>query len=328
MNVGRFIKDGFQKLKTRIYFVVPFHNYLINPVRHKKISGLYIPKVIYMEVTNQCNARCYMCPHEKMQRERGYMPWHIFQRIVDESKEFEGRGLNFILHKDGEPLLDPLLFKRINYIKAELKRSKVHFNTNAMLLNKSNIINILNSSLDSITFSIDGASRETYEKIRIGLKYDTVIENVNNFLKKKSELKKDIHVTMQMVVDRTNMHEVEEYERLWGDKADRIFCKDMHNFLVQKTSVYGDSLSDKQVRRCMMPFLAMLFFWNGKVGLCCWDYDNTLELGNIENESLLDIYNNKEFTKIRKAMRGKDCKQVKPCNICSQIYGNDGPPWQ
>jgi MoaA/NifB/PqqE/SkfB family radical SAM enzyme len=238
--------------------------------------------------------------------------------------EFEGSGINFFLHKDGEPLMDPLLFKRINYIKKIMKKSTVHFNTNASLLNDSNIKKILDSPLDSITFSVDGASITSFEHIRKGLDYKIVKRNIENFFEKKKSSGKKIDVIMQMVVDQSNIHEMSEYRKLWRDKADKIFFKTMHNFLVQKTSIHGSELSDKQLDRCKMPFVVMLFYWNGDAALCCWDYDHFVDLGNIKDDSLLKIYNSSKYQEIREAMRRKDCKKIKPCNICSQIYGRDG----
>ncbi|MFC1633822.1 radical SAM/SPASM domain-containing protein [Planctomycetota bacterium] len=323
--VSNMMRRKLRRLKSEVYFALPFRNYMINAFKHAQISGLYVPKVIYIEVTNQCNAKCYMCPHENMKRGRGHMPWHIFKKIIDESRQFEGRGLKFILHKDGEPLMDPLLFKRIAYIKEVMKKSAVHFNTNAMLLDGDHISHILRSPLDSITFSVDGASAETYERIRRGLKYDVVRSNVDNFFRKKKQSKSRIHVIMQMVVNEHNMHERAEYEKLWSGKADEIAFKNMHNFLVQKTSIHGSGLSKKQLTRCLMPFLIMTFYWNGDVALCCWDYDNMTQLGNIEKDSLLRIFNNTTFRQIRDAMRRMDCKAIKPCNICSQIFGMDSP---
>lgn len=320
------IKQRLKGLKASVYFAsVPFCNYITNPLRHRQFNSLFIPSLIYIEITNYCNAKCIMCPHEKMKRERGHMPWYIFKKIVDECVQFEGSGLRFVLHKDGEPLMDPLLFKRIDYIKKTLKKSTVHFNTNASLLNDRNVSKILNSPLDSITFSVDGASKRTYERIRKGLKYEIVTSNIESFFEKRKSTSKRPHVIMQMVVDKNNMHETTKYKDLWGNKADEVLFKSMHNFLVQKTSIHGNRLSEKQLRRCKMPFREMLFYWNGEVGLCCWDYDHFVALGNIKNESLLKIYNSSKFAEIRKAMRRKDCNKIKPCNICSQIYGMDGP---
>ena len=130
---------------------------------------------------------------------------------------------------------------------------------------------------------------------------------------------------MQMVVNNDNKHETSKYRKLWGNKVDRVFCKEMHDFLVQKTSIRGGVTSKKQLSRCLMPFSTMLFFWTGEVGLCCWDYDNLIKLGHIETDSLINIYSNEKFDKIRIAMRKKQCESIYPCNACAQIYGYDGP---
>ncbi|MFQ5862894.1 MAG: radical SAM protein, partial [Candidatus Brocadiales bacterium] len=159
-----FIEQGKSYLKT-----LPFVNAFVNLLGHSKIGNYYIPKVFYIETTNHCNARCYMCPHDKMKREKGFMSWELFKKIIDECKTFEGKGLTFYLHKDGEPLLDPLLIRRVEYIKRNLKNSRVGMNSNAMLLNRKRAMEILNSPIDFMTFSVDGASKEQYEKIRIGL---------------------------------------------------------------------------------------------------------------------------------------------------------------
>lgn len=54
-----------------------------------------------------------------------------------------------------------------------------------MLLTEDKAEEILNSRLDSVTFSVDGASSGTYENIRIGLKYETIKKNILSFFEKK-----------------------------------------------------------------------------------------------------------------------------------------------
>lgn len=194
---------------------LPFVNILINSLRCKKISTHYIPKIFYIETTNYCNARCYMCPHSTMKREKGTMSWDLFEKIINECVTFQGKGLIFFLHKDGEPLLDPLLFKRVKHLKESLRYSKVGFNSNAMLLSEKMSMDILTAPIDFITFSVDGASKEQYEKIRIGLRYEVVERNLNTFFELKHKLgKKTPHVTMQMVVSENNKHEINRYKEL------------------------------------------------------------------------------------------------------------------
>jgi MoaA/NifB/PqqE/SkfB family radical SAM enzyme len=39
--------------------------------------------------------------------------------------------------------------------------------------------------VDRISFSVDGTTKETYERIRIGAKFEDVIENIINLLREK-----------------------------------------------------------------------------------------------------------------------------------------------
>lgn len=283
----------------------------------------HVPKAIFLETTNFCNAKCRMCPHIKIKREKGYMDWDLFKKVIDEAKSFEGEGLNIYLHKDGEPLLDALLFKRIKYIKQQLSKSKVYFHSNAMLLDEEKAKQLLDSGIDGVSFSVDGASEEGYEKIRAGLKYDIVKNNLEHFFEMRRRHTDRIEVTMQMVVCAENKQDINKYRRLWLDKADIVYFKARHSFLDTGPSLKTNTLKNRQLAFCEQPYDDMFIYWNGDVGLCCWDYDNLANLGNIREGELLSVYNNDRFNMIRAAMNNMDCSLITPCNVCAAIYGSD-----
>ena len=87
--------------------------------------------------------------------------------------------------------------------------------------------------------------------------------------------------------------------------------------------MHGAELSETQLHRCIYPFNTMIIYSNGEVGLCCWDYDNEVKLGNIQKRSLLEVYNSEQFMKFRQAQIRMDCKDIELCSGCSQIYGRD-----
>lgn len=291
----------------------------------KKIEKkeLFVPKTIHIEVTNFCNAACVMCPHGKMKRGQGYMSWKLFKKIVEECKAFEGEGIRFFLHNIGEPLLDPSFFEKVKYIKENLLRSTVTFNSNAMLLDENKSRQLLNSGADKVIFSVDGASQETYERIREGLKYDRVKNNLDRFFELKKNSLSKIKVTLQMVVCEDNKSEIEKYKNQWSGKSDAVVFKPAHNFLDAGKSIKTKKLSKKQLHFCCYPFDMMTIYWNGVVGLCCWDYDNFCSFGNIENEKIIDVYNNASFERIREAMHERNAETITPCNRCSRIFGQD-----
>jgi MoaA/NifB/PqqE/SkfB family radical SAM enzyme len=284
----------------------------------------YLPEKIYIEVTNFCDADCICCPHGRMRRPRGYMSWELFKKIIDECRFFYINTLKTIyLHKDGEPLLDPLLFERIKYIKSYLPNARIQINSNANALGEDKALQLLNSRIDGIVFSVNGASKNTFEKITSGVNYDTIKHNLDIFFKIKKNIPNQTHVTMQMLISRDNKHEIDEYQRLWLGKPDRIYFKPMHNFLDMKTSIKTLKLNRKQVKFCTDPFKIQVIYWNGNVGLCCWDYDNFVQLGNVREDTLYNVYNNENFETVRRAMCKKGYSRINPCNRCSVIYGED-----
>lgn len=282
----------------------------------------FLPTDIYLEVSNLCNATCYMCPYKDLKRKRGFMNWELFKEIINNCTDIQGKGIEFYLHNFGEPLLDTLLVERIKYIKNKCQKSKVNFSTNAALLTKEKSEEIIKAGLDCMVISLDSLDPEIYSEMR-GLKLEIVMKNVNDLLDLITKLKSNLSVTMQMVLCDKNKHEEEDFKKMWKDKKVRIVVKYMHNFLTQGTSYLTDKLSDKQLLPCMQPFMHLMIYWNGDLGLCCWDADHYINLGNIKDKSIIEIFNTEQYKNIRKSMLDGDCKHIFPCNKCSQIYGQD-----
>ena len=97
--------------------------------------------------------------------------------------------------------------------------------------------------------------------------------NLDRFFELKKDSSVKIDIVMQMVVYEKNKHEIEKYKELWSEKAE-VFLKPRHNFLNMGTSIKTKRLSKKQLKICDQPFDYMMIYWNGDLGLCCWDYDN------------------------------------------------------
>lgn len=171
------------------------------------------PQVIYLETVNHCNARCIMCPHKYMQRPKGIMSSRIFETALQSISQINLNKISLFMHKEGEPLLDPNIIERIQYAKRKLTGFKeLGINTNAMLLTLELSEKLLNSGLDTIYFSVDGASPETYNKIRINLDYDTVETNLKYFFALKRCQENKIRVVMQMLTNQDNHHEVKIFK--------------------------------------------------------------------------------------------------------------------
>lgn len=285
---------------------------------------MLIPKVVYIETTNLCNADCIMCPHNKITREPGFMSDRIFYKIIADCKKNNIKNTQIFFHKEGEPLLDKKLFERIKYAKKEIgKGNEIGINTNGMLLLKDKAVKLIESGLDTIYFSIDGTDKEKYEEIRRNLDYDVVINNVKNFFRIKEELGSSIRVIMQMLTLEDNSQEEKIFKKLWQDYPCEFYIKRMHSYLDGGNSSLTKELEKKQLKVCEDPFKIVVIYTNGEVGLCCWDYNNEYSLGNILEKDLFSIFNDKKAILMREKQINLDCNNIVPCNRCRRIFGND-----
>ena len=134
-----------------------------------------LPETLQVEVTSACNLRCAMClvryrpPVNKL---AGAMPLAMLRGLLDDLPELRQLTLQGL----GEPLLAPDLLPMVRYAKQ--RGVRVGFNSNATLLNARRAAELVDSGLDWLHVSIDGARATTYEGIRDGASFDTVVGNL------------------------------------------------------------------------------------------------------------------------------------------------------
>lgn len=142
------------------------------------------PTSLQLECTTKCNLRCRMCDSPIWDRRGMVMSISDFKKIIDQFPFLVKVNLQGM----GEPLLNKDLFKMINYCKS--RKIMVLFTTNATLIDDITARKIVDSGLDYIVISVDGATAETFEKIRIGSKFEQVIENIKKLVAARGSLEK------------------------------------------------------------------------------------------------------------------------------------------
>jgi MoaA/NifB/PqqE/SkfB family radical SAM enzyme len=142
-----------------------------------------LPTCLYIEVTNRCNSLCETCPRTFVTREPLHdITWDDFKRVVD-SNPVMNRA---VLHGIGEPTMHKELIRMIEYLKA--RNISVLFNTNAVLLNRALQEKLIASGLDELRISLDGATPETYFKIRGIPAFEKVLKYSAEMIQTKREL--------------------------------------------------------------------------------------------------------------------------------------------
>lgn len=174
----------------------------------------YLPIRMDIENVSRCNFRCTMCQVSDWPKQirAADMSFEDFRRLLESQ-----HGLIEIkLQGMGEPLL-----AADDYIRMiEFARSRhlwVRSTVNGSLLHlKENYKRLIDSDICEIQISIDGASKETYEAIRRGGKFNRVTRNcklLNDYARAAGRMR----TRMWVVVQKGNQHELERFPVLAGE---------------------------------------------------------------------------------------------------------------
>jgi radical SAM protein with 4Fe4S-binding SPASM domain len=173
-----------------------------------------LPTYIQIEPVGQCNLRCTMCPIQFRQDGPPYgppafLPFETFTRLVDEFtglKQLHLQGL-------GEPMMHPRFFDMVSYGVG--KGIQVTTNSNLTLINPKRAEACVTSGLDTLHISVDGASPEMYERIRVRGKFERVMRNIGQVLQARERLRSELpHLHMVTVIMKQNLHELPALVRL------------------------------------------------------------------------------------------------------------------
>ena len=171
-----------------------------------------LPSHLQLEITSACNLRCMMClvryrpPVNKL---AGAMPLPLFHRLVDEVPGLRRLTLQGL----GEPLLSPYLPEMIR--TAVGRGITVGFNTNATLLTGRRSRELVESRVDWLHVSLDGAHAGAYEAIRDGASFDAVLANLAGLVRAKHEAASSTPwIRVVFVAMRDNVAELPDLVRL------------------------------------------------------------------------------------------------------------------
>lgn len=292
-----------------------------NPKRFVLERG---PIHLDIEPTNACNLKCPMCPRTVLIQDLsknhfpiGFMDFAVYRQLIDQAKEI---GVSSVkLNWLGEPLLHNKIIDMVSYAKAK-GMVDVMFNTNAVLLTEDISSGLIDAGLDKLFFSFDSPFKEEYENIRIGANYEQVLQNIQNIhlLKKKKKVKSPL-TRVSMVMHEGNQSVLESFINLFKDIVDIVAYVEYREPLgkTDDNNSNNTGSNSKGAFACSQLWQRMIISWDGNVMVCCVDAEREFVIGNIQQNSLGELWLNEKYKYIReKHMRG-EFSQVNICKKCS-----------
>lgn len=268
------------------------------------------PLILMIEPSSRCDMACRMCPVilNKTNRAKGDMSLDIFRKTISQIGD---RLLAVALWNYGEPLLNPDIFSMISCAHA---RSIITLmSTNGLSLNREKINWLLDSGLDFLIVSFDGATKETYDKFRGEGNFDRVLNNLSLLTKvKRSRRAKSPFVDLQCIVMKENEHQIEDMRRLAeeigvdklsfkkftyvGGAESKEFLPSKEEYIFGKYKYKGESY----VSGCLRVIDSSVILWDGTVVPCCGDLSFAYKFGNINDHKFMDIWNSDRYIAFRK----------------------------
>jgi radical SAM protein with 4Fe4S-binding SPASM domain len=285
------------------------------------------PQVVQFEISSKCNLRCPSCSLTREITPGRNMNLEEFTALLD---RLPFKPASVSLNGIGEALVNPHIFKIIDLLK---KRSiACSFYTNGTLLTERVRKEILGrDNIGFVGISCDGASKEVFERLRFGAKFEDWKENVEAFVEAANARRPNpIQLTMSTVVSRDNQHEIGEILDLAADLGfESIGLSDIvpndetsaamaldpetwqridRNALIERAASRGLAATFSSLNRKPRPFLNCLQPWEyaqisaeGDILPCCAvvGSDKAEVMGNLHTEEFDAIWRGEKLAHFR-----------------------------
>ncbi len=254
-------------------------------------------RVLDIELTNRCNARCSFCPRDATPKQ-GLMSFETFKKAIERAEELEVTP-EINSAGQGEPLLHPQLIDFVRHMQS--KGIRYTITTNASLLTKEKSQELLEADLHRINFSV-GDLNEDYNEV-YALDFETTHRNVLDFMELNQRREIPSKVFVNMVRHDINRDTIEKTQEFWKEAGvDGFLVFNQNNrggacnngdyiigsdkYLVEAGEILA---AEKLSTVCPMAFIFLFVGWNGNYYVCCNDYAKRTPLGTVFEYSIEEM---------------------------------------
>jgi putative metalloenzyme radical SAM/SPASM domain maturase len=164
------------------------------------------PRKLNIEVTTRCNLNCEMCMRKVFKEEPGDMSLETFKALFPVFPKLESANIIGI----GEPLLNVNIMEMIQLGKQHLPPSgRFSLTTNATLIDNQVAVKLVESGIDDIVISMDGATPSTFNDLRKDSNLYDVLRNIKRLNETKEKLNSQLPgIGFEFVAMKKNVEEL------------------------------------------------------------------------------------------------------------------------
>ena len=325
---------------------VPFSTaYRSNRIKLIDSIPLNLPLCISIEPTNICNFKCLMCWQSTDEYRKagnfGFMDMKLFYKVIDDIKslcdKFGGKIKLMKLYSGGEPLLHKNITEMVHAIKTANICNELEITSNVSLLTEEMAKSFVDDGLDYFRASIYSVVPK--EQLRITQSKvlpDEIHDRLGVLYKYRNEQgKKRPFICAKTFY--TNDEEQNLFKNMYADVSDEQIIEFPWNIpsLEEKAldKLYGGNEQGKQAennyldasnykvrKACRYPFTHITIRSNGDAVVCCTDWSRDTLFGNVNEQSIYELWNSKKLYNFRVMMIKTKGVNHPICSTCEMPY--------
>ena len=249
------------------------------------------PGVVLIDNCSACNLRCSCCDHKNIKHYRKIelMSWNLHARIIDEIAVENPHARVWEIFY-GDPFLVKDMPQRIAYAKSK-GLSDVVLNTNGVLMTAARSRPLIEAGLDAMYVGLDAASKESYDRIRVGGDFEAVIENIltyRDLLREHGRPRQKLFV--QYVVCDINEHETETFREFWAARGVNVKVRPRISWggLIDAPNLRPNDQIER--KPCYWLMRTINICTDGRVAFCSADPHCRVPCGSVAEHSIKQLW--------------------------------------
>ena len=245
-----------------------------------------LPSVIEISESGTCNRVCSFCPRSAPDFPdiKEFISEDLIIKLSKELSFYSYSGI-FLFSGFVEPMLDKNIYNLIHIVRNNLPKAKIEMVTNGDALDETRTKKLFKSGLSTLLVSIYDGKNEA----------DKMQELLQN-----AGLSED-----QFKIRHRYLPESESFGITLSNRAG----------MMEKAGYVIPSLKEPMKKPCYYPHYTFFMDYTGEVLICSHDWGKKMVVGNLKNESFIDIWSNQKFNLAREKLSIAD-RNFAPCDKC------------
>ena len=249
-------------------------------------KNIPLPSVIEISESGTCNRKCSFCPRSAPDflDIKEFVSEDLIFKLSKELSAYDYNGI-FLFSGFVEPMVDKNIYNLVSIVRNNLPKARIEMVTNGDALNKPRVKKLFDAGLSTLLVSIYDGKKEADEMQKL-LQNSGLNEN-------------------QFKVRHRYLPESESFGITLSNRSGMM---DNAEYVIP-------SLKEPMKKPCYYPHYTFFMDYTGEVLICSHDWGKKLVVGNLNNESFIDIWCNQKFNLARKKLFNAN-RNFAPCDKC------------